>query len=119
VVAGRGQGPGRGRGRSGEPEAAADLEEVRATIDRIDREIVRLLGQRAGYVRQAARFKTDEGSVRAPERLRRMVADRRAWADAESLAPDFVEALFRAVTDHFIERELEHWRRPPSARSVR
>jgi hypothetical protein len=43
-----------------------------------------------------------------------MAADRRAWAEDEALSPDFVEALFRAVTDHFIERELEHWHRAES-----
>jgi isochorismate pyruvate lyase len=99
-----------GGARTGGPEAAATLEDVRADIDRIDREIVRLLGERSRCVRQAARFKTDESSVRAPDRVRRMAADRRAWAADEALSPDFVEALFRAVTDHFIEHELSHWR---------
>jgi isochorismate pyruvate lyase len=100
--------------RPDEPGNVTDLSEVRAHIDRIDREIVRLLGERATYVREAARFKTGEASVRAPERLRRMISDRRSWAEAEALSPDFVEALFRAVTDHFIERELEHWHRAES-----
>ena len=105
-----------GGARTGEPEAAATLENVRSDIDRTDREIVRLLGERARYVRHAARFKTDESSVRAPERVRRMVADRRAWAEDEALSPDFVEALVRAVTDHFIDRELQDWREAGSRR---
>ena len=99
----------RGGGSSGE-RTCASLEEVRETIDRVDREIVRLLGERAGYVRQAARFKTGEGEVRAPDRVQRMAVDRRAWAEAAGLSPAFVEDLFRRVTEHFIERELEHWR---------
>ena len=99
----------------GEPgqAAPASLVEVRAGIDRLDREIVRLLGERQGYVRAAVRFKTDAASVQAPERVRRMVAERRAWAETEGLDPDFVEALFRLVTDHFIGRELAEWRARP------
>lgn len=92
------------------------LAEVRRAIDRIDREIVRLLGERSVQVQAAARLKGDEASVRAPERVRRMVSERRAWAEAEGLDADFVESLFRAVTDHFIARELTLWQgsNPPA-----
>src|SRR3712207_8326445 len=39
------------------------------------------------YVAAAARFKTDERSVRAPERQRAMLARRRSWAVEEGLDP--------------------------------
>lgn len=98
-----------------EARTCGTLDEVRAEIDRIDRAIVRLLGERAGYVRQAGRFKTSEQAVRAPDRRQRMQAKRRAWAEADGLDPAFVERLFDAVTEHFIGRELDDWRRDRAA----
>ena len=50
------------------PAECASLDEVRAEIDRIDRAIVALIGERAGYVHAAARFKASEAAVAAPER---------------------------------------------------
>ena len=47
----------------------ASLDEVRSNIDRLDREIVRLLAERGKYVLQAARFKKTKADVHAPERV--------------------------------------------------
>ena len=46
-------------------------------IDRIDRGILALLGERAGYVHAAARFKSSEADVEAPSRLAAMLGGRR------------------------------------------
>ena len=59
------------------PEECASIEDVRVAIDALDREIVALIGRRARYVEAAAHLKTGESSVRAPERRRMMLADRR------------------------------------------
>lgn len=87
------------------PEACASLAEVRAAIDTLDRELVALLGRRAGYVHAAARFKTDAAAVRAPERVQTMLAQRRAWATTEGLDPDVIAQLFTLLVDYFIRRE--------------
>ncbi|HEY9657222.1 MAG TPA: chorismate mutase [Allocoleopsis sp.] len=42
--------------------------DIRAEIDRLDRQVVALLGQRFAYVKAASKFKTSETTVRAPER---------------------------------------------------
>jgi isochorismate pyruvate lyase len=91
------------------PEACRNLEEVRDAIDGLDREILRLLGSRAHYVAAAARFKTDPGGVRAPERQKAMLARRREWAEEGGLDPDFVEGLYRNIVSHFVGREMDHW----------
>ena len=44
------------------------LGEVRANIDRIDRELVRLMAERGKYVHEAGRFKKNPAQVEAPER---------------------------------------------------
>ncbi len=92
------------------PEACESIEDVREAIDDLDREILSLLANRARYVAAAARFKTDQRSVRAPERQRAMLARRRGWAEEEGLDPNFVEALYRSIVSHFVGREMDHWR---------
>jgi isochorismate pyruvate lyase len=89
----------------------SSLEAVRASIDRLDRQLVRLLAERAECVAAAARFKSSQGEVRAPDRVASMIAARREWAQASALDPDFVESLFRSITAHFIDRELREWSR--------
>jgi isochorismate pyruvate lyase len=87
------------------PEACETLEEVRAGIDGLDRELLALLGRRAAYVHAAARFKRDAEAVRAPDRVRAMLARRRAWAEEEGLDPEVVEQLFTLLVEYFIRRE--------------
>jgi isochorismate pyruvate lyase len=43
------------------------LAEVRQNIDRIDRELVRLMAERGRYVHEASRFKANPAQVEAPE----------------------------------------------------
>jgi isochorismate pyruvate lyase len=92
------------------PSDCASLDEVRAEIDRIDRAIVALIGERAGYVHAAARFKSSETGVAAPDRQASMYVARRAWAEAADLDPDVIEKLYRDLVAYFIVRETEHWK---------
>src|SRR3954467_737964 len=92
------------------PSECASLAEVRAEIDRIDRSIIALIGERAGYVHAAARFKSSEADVAAPARQASMLLDRRAWAEQSDLDPDVVEKLYRDLVAYFILRETEHWK---------
>src|SRR5947209_2151065 len=92
------------------PAECDSLDQVRAEIDRIDRAIVALIGERGGYVHAAARFKTSEAAVAAPERQAAMLVARRAWAEEAGLDPDMIEKLYRDLVAYFIVREREHWR---------
>jgi isochorismate pyruvate lyase len=94
------------------PTDCESLFDVRAAIDHLDRQIVALQSLRADYVRAAAKFKSSEQDVSAPERLAAMIAQRREWAGREGLDPDFIEKLYRDLVTYFIARELEHWKSP-------
>src|SRR3546814_17458589 len=59
--------------RSGMRQPKA-MTEVRDNIDRLDRQIVALLAERTGYVRQAARVKLERGAIVDPERIEDVVA---------------------------------------------
>ncbi|MEV5826552.1 chorismate mutase [Spirillospora sp. NPDC052242] len=87
-------------------EAPGSLADVRARIDGIDGELVRLLAERQALVRAAAAFKTDERSVRAPDRVEQVVALARARAAEAGLSPDVAEPVWRAMIGAFIELEL-------------
>lgn len=91
------------------PEECRDMRDIRAEIDRIDREVIRLLGQRFGYVRTASQFKTSETSVRAPERFKAMLAQRRDWAREAGLDPDVIAGVYRDLVTYFIEEEMKKW----------
>lgn len=90
------------------PENCENMDEIRAEIDALDREIIRLLGARFGYVKAAAKFKTDAAGVRAPERFAAMLEARRAWALEENLSPDAVEKMYRDLVEYFIAEEAQH-----------
>lgn len=86
------------------------MSDIRAEIDRLDRQVIALLGERFAYVRVAAKFKTSEASVKAPERLRAMLQQRRMWAEVEGLNADAIEKLYQDLVTHFIAEEMQHWR---------
>lgn len=55
------------------PEECSTMEEVRAGVDDVDRELVTLLVRRQGYMEAAARIKPAESDVRVPWRIEQVV----------------------------------------------
>jgi chorismate mutase len=82
------------------------LEEVRTSIDGVDRRIVKLLAERRGYVLQASRFKGTGDDVRAPARVEAVIAKVRGLAVEEGVEPDLVEKLYRELIAGFVAIEL-------------
>lgn len=93
------------------PRECRTLAEIRQEIDRIDRGIVRAIGERKQYVMAAAAFKKNTAEVAAPERFAAMLAVRRQWAEEEGISPDVVERLYRDLVGHFVAEEQAHWAR--------
>lgn len=92
------------------PEQCESMTDIRAEIDRLDRQVLALLGQRFAYVKAASKFKTSETTVRAPERLQAMLQQRRAWAEEEGLNADAIEKIYQDLVHHFINEEMKHWK---------
>ena len=88
-----------------------NMSDIRTEIDALERTIVYLIGKRYKYVKEAAKFKTSETSVKAPERFKSMLIERRAWAIEEGLNPDAIEKLYVDLVTHFIEEEMKHWQK--------
>lgn len=85
------------------------LEQVRENIDRLDRQIVPLLAERAGYVEQAARFKETKAKVVDTDRIEAIVLKVRHLAMEEGTSPDLIENIYRAMIDAFIIHESQEW----------
>ena len=92
------------------PGDCKNMQQIRTEIDRIDRDVIALFGQRFQYVKAAARFKTSTTSVRAPERFQAMLRQRRCWAEDDGLDPDVIEKMFSNLVNYFISEELRSWK---------
>ena len=92
------------------PEDCRNIGDVREAIDELDREIIGLISRRGRYVETAAWFKTGEEDVRAPDRQKKMLEERRRWATKENLDPDMIENLYKDLVSYFINREMEDWK---------
>lgn len=94
---------------SARPKAAPDcatMEEVRAGIDMLDADIVRLLVRRAGYIDRAAVLKAPlKMPARIDWRVEEVVAKVRRTATEEGLDPALAEVLWRRLIDWSIARE--------------
>ncbi len=84
-----------------QPNECSNIKEIRTEIDRLDRETIAILGKRFEYVKAAAKYKTSETSVKAPERLKLMLSQRRVWAEEEKLNPDVIEKMYRDESSLF------------------
>lgn len=91
----------------------ANLAEVRANIDRLDDEIVRLIAARAMYVKDAARFKRDAFQVSAPARQAQVIEKARKLAERHNQGfanlEQVVDATYRAMVAAFIANEQTYF----------
>ena len=83
------------------------LDEIRAQIDEIDAEIVRLIGQRAACVHEVVRFKSGPDDAHRPDRVEAVIAAVRDHARASGADPDLVEDLYRRMIAWFTESEIQ------------
>lgn len=89
------------------PELAA----IRAEIDRIDTELVRLIAEREGLVRRAAPLKRDTDAVRAPDRVREVLDRAGRLAVEAGATPELVQRVYHVMITAFVELELGEHRR--------
>ncbi len=74
---------------------------LRDEIDRIDRELIKLIGMRMRNSVDIARIKTVRGlSLRSPDREEELIAEARADAEAAGVDPDYADELMRLVLRH-------------------
>jgi len=85
------------------------MTEVREGVDALDRELVRLLVVRQGYMAAAARIKPNREAVYDAARIEDVVAKVLATAAKEGLSPDIAEPVWRKLIERCIAHEFEKW----------
>jgi isochorismate pyruvate lyase len=91
------------------PDQCAGLDEIRAGMDAIDRQMVALIARRVEYVRAAAKFKTSSANVAAPDRVAAVLKTRREWAESVGLDGDVIEGLYRELVRYCVSEEHKRW----------
>jgi isochorismate pyruvate lyase len=81
------------------PAECRTKEEVRAEIDRLDRELVQLLGERFAYVRRMAEMKNSPAEADDPARIDEVLARVETEARAAGLDADLIRALWQRLID--------------------
>ena len=89
------------------PEDCADMEQVRAEIDRIDVALVDLIGERFTYVDRAWQLKQSPAEARVPWRIQQVINRVRTRAKEKGLPPELTEALWRQMIGWFVQYEEE------------
>ncbi|MCH2487109.1 MAG: chorismate mutase [Erythrobacter sp.] len=93
------------------PENCTSMAEVRQGVDATDRELMALLDRRFGYMRAAARIKTDRGVVRDEKRKAEVIANARSDAKARGLPDKKIEEIWELLVETSIAYELGEWDR--------
>ncbi|MDQ7249926.1 chorismate mutase [Dongia sedimenti] len=83
----------------------ADMAEVRAAIDAIDKRLVALIAERLHYIDEAARIKPRRDLVRDEPRIADVLAKTRAESLRLGCDPAVVEAAYRALVEASITHE--------------
>lgn len=85
------------------------MTDVRAGVDAIDRELVRLLVTRQGYMHAAARIKPNREAVYDAARIEDVVSKVLVAAKSEGLSPDIAEPVWRKLIERCIAHEFGVW----------
>ena len=93
------------------PESYGTMEQVRAGVDGIDRQLVALLAERFAHMRAAARIKTDRGAVRDEARKAEVIANARAEAERLGAPGEVVAALWDQLVEASIAYEMAEYDR--------
>ena len=92
-----------------EPESCKSMSDVRQGVDLLDRELVRLLVIRQGYMDAAARIKQDRDAVYDADRIEDVVSKVLASAKEQGLNTEIAEPVWRKLIERCIAHEFETW----------
>jgi chorismate mutase len=84
------------------PGECSSKEEIRQEIDRIDENIISLLGERLNYVKEIVKYKSNSIEVKAQERFDEVINSRRDQAIKHGISPEVVNNVYNILLDYFI-----------------
>ena len=86
------------------------LEELRTEIDKVDDQIVALIGDRNSYIKQAAKFKNTVDEVKAPERIDEIISKVRHKALTMGMSANLIEEIYTIMINEMVESEIAEFR---------
>ncbi|MBX7469110.1 chorismate mutase [Streptomyces sp. MAG02] len=92
---------------AGTTAGAQRIDELRLSVDALDRQIVGLLAQRTLLVRELTAFKTDEETVRSPGRVAQVIEKVRSLAVEEGMPPGIAESVYRTLITELTDLQME------------
>lgn len=93
------------------PESYSTMEQVRAGVDNLDRQIVALLAQRFAHMRAAARIKEERSAVRDETRKAEVIQNVREEAARQGAPEDILAALWDQLVEASIVYEMTEFDR--------
>lgn len=91
------------------PAQCLSMEEVRHGVDRLDEEIVSLIGERFRYMDAAARIKPDRESVRDEGRKAEVLENVRRLVAGEGVPAGVIEGVYERLIEGSIAYEFERF----------
>lgn len=91
-------------------EQCADVDAVRAQIDRVDSALVDLVAERWSYVDRIWMLKDDPSQATVPWRIQQVIDKVRARAAEKGVPPELVESLWRQLIGWGVQYEEEKLR---------
>ncbi|UVI38778.1 chorismate mutase [Qipengyuania spongiae] len=91
------------------PENCETMIEVREGVDATDRALMELLDRRFGYMRAAARIKTQRDAVRDEGRKSEVIKNAQKDAEARGLPARDIAEIWEQLVETSIAYELLEW----------
>ncbi len=91
------------------PQACATMAEVRHGVDRLDEEIVALIGERFRYMDAAARIKPDRAAVRDEGRKAQVLANVARLAGEHEVPAEAAAELYERLVEASIAYEFRRF----------
>ncbi len=91
------------------PDDCQTMQDVRAGVDATDAALLALLTGRFGYMRAAARIKSDRDSVRDEARKAQVLDNVAALAAQHGLPADRIRAVWNELIEQSIAYEFDIW----------
>ncbi|MCK9414302.1 MAG: chorismate mutase [Prolixibacteraceae bacterium] len=87
------------------PHECTSKEEIRAEIDRLDRQIIDLFAERLQYVRAIVKFKQTADDIVAKARYDEVISSRGQWAAEKGLSAEVFESIYCKLLNYSICEE--------------
>lgn len=91
------------------PKDCQTMTDVRKGVDALDRELVRLLVIRQGYMHAAARIKPNREAVYDADRIEDVVSKVLTESEKQGLSADIAEPVWRKLIERCIAHEFGEW----------